>query len=76
MSEKVTEFSNGKTRINVKTVGEMIQELSLLPPTLSVESTFCQSADLVVFNVNAPELGVCLQVCDAEDEDEERYDSQ
>ena len=52
-------FSNGTGNKNVRTVGEMIAELSLLPPELPVKHGFSQSMDLIVFNVDTkPFLGV------------------
>jgi hypothetical protein len=57
-----TAFSNGKWAINVKTVGQMIDELSRLPRDLEVHTFPSESADLVIFNRNpgegTPHLGV------------------
>lgn len=56
-----TAFSNGKWAINVKTVGQMVDELSRLPRDLAVHTFPSESADLVIFNRNdavPPHLGV------------------
>jgi hypothetical protein len=56
-----TAFSNGKWAINVKTVGQMVDELSRLPRDLAVHTFPAESADLVIFNRNGemrPHLGV------------------
>lgn len=45
-------FSNGKWSINVRTVGEMIDELSRLPRDMQVKQGFEDSTDIVVFNRN------------------------
>ena len=45
-------FSNNKTAINVRTVGDIINELSRLPRDLRIAQGFSPSADLVVFNAD------------------------
>ncbi len=53
-------FSNGKTSKNVRTVGELVDELSRLPRDLRVTQGFSPSADVVVFNVRTPDIYVTL----------------
>lgn len=45
-----TAFSNGKWSVNVRNVGQLIDELKRLPADLPVRMGFEDSADLVVFN--------------------------
>lgn len=64
-------FSNGNWCKNVKTVGEVIAELSLLDPDLPVCMGFDDSvgADLVVFNRDKPDKH--LEFCDGKEWDNE-----
>jgi len=51
-------FSNGKWHKNVTTVGEMVQELSLLDPDIPVKEGFSDSVDIVVFNRDGDDIQV------------------
>lgn len=65
-------FSNGEWNKNVKTVGEMIDELSLLDPNLPVKQGFSESVDIVVFNRNRDDVQVAFE--EGGSWDEEAYD--
>jgi hypothetical protein len=69
-------FSNNKLCKNVKTVGQMIEELSRLPSDLRVAQGFSGSGDLVVFNPSHEDRHLQLEEggswdteCDPESED-------
>jgi hypothetical protein len=51
-------FSNGKTHKNVRTVGELVAELSRLPADTPVHSSFERSADVVLYNASSGDAHV------------------
>lgn len=64
-------FTNGKWAVNVRSVGQLIEELQRLPADLPVRMGFEDSADVVVFNRNDdPHVGLeeggdwCEEECD------------
>ena len=53
-------FSNGKQHITVKTVGQLIDELSRLPRELRVMQEHENGADVVVYNNGRPDCHLAL----------------
>lgn len=52
--ELKTAFSNGKSVKNVRTVGQLIEELQRLPPSLPVDQGYDDDGtDIVIFNIES-----------------------
>lgn len=66
--KKVEErFSNGKCRKKVRTVGELIDELSRLPRGVKLTGGFRGGVDVVLFNASGDFSGPCVGLEDHEE---------
>lgn len=70
-------FSNGKTYINVKTVGQAIEELKRLPPDMPMNQEYDgNGADIVIFNRDLEDPHVEFTGGGEWDEDTEQGDGE